>query len=91
MCEIVTCKNFAVHVKRLASPGDFVLTSCVPRRDRNSTEQHAASKSPGRPQVVLWLRSRSSGGSDIYSARVIDLTAHTVGTPLAGTAVGGNM
>ena len=45
MCEIVTCKNFAVHVKRLASPGDFVLTSCVPRRDRNSTEQHAASKS----------------------------------------------
>jgi hypothetical protein len=30
-------------------------------------------------------------GSDIYSARVIDLTSHTVGTPLAGTAEGGNM
>jgi len=53
MCERVTCKNFVVHVKRLASPGNFVLTSCVLHRDRNSTEQHAASKSPGRPQVVM--------------------------------------
>jgi hypothetical protein len=61
MCERVACKNFAVHVKRSASPGNFVLTSCVSRRDRNSTERHAASKSPGRPQVVIWLRSRSSG------------------------------
>jgi hypothetical protein len=61
MCERVACKNFAVHVKRLASPGNFILTSCVLPRDRNSTEQHAASKSPGRPQVVLWLRSSSSG------------------------------
>ena len=61
LCERVAYNNFAVHFKRLASPGNFILTSCVSRRDRNATEQHAASKSPGRPQVVVWLRSRSSG------------------------------
>jgi len=45
MWERAACTNFAVHVKRLTSAGNFVLTSCGPRRDRNSTEQHAASKS----------------------------------------------
>jgi len=53
MSERVACKNFAIHLKRLANSGNFVLTSCVPRRDRISIEQHAASKSPGRLQVVM--------------------------------------
>ena len=46
---------------------------------------------PNLPVVLrLLLGSEAAAvGSDIYSARVIDLTSHTVGTPLAGTAEGG--
>jgi hypothetical protein len=87
MCERAGCKNFAFHIKRLASPGYVVLTSCVPRLDRNSTKQHAASKS-----LRLFYGSEVEAvGTDIYSASFIDLTSHTAGTTLAGTAEGGDM
>jgi hypothetical protein len=88
MCESVACNNFAVHFKRLASPGNFVLTSCVPAVTRiqlNNTQRR------NLPVVLrlLYGSEVEAVGSDIYSARVIDLTSHNVGTPLAGTAEGG--
>ena len=90
MCESVACNNFAVHFKRLASPGNFVLTSCVPAVTRI---QLSNTQCPNLPVVLrlLYGSEVEAMGSDIYSTRVIDLTSHTVGTPLAGTAEVRNM
>ena len=88
MCERVACNNFAVNVKRLVSPENFVLTSCVPAV---TGIQLSNTQCPNLPVVLrlLYGSEVEAVWSDIYSARVIDLTAHTVGTPLAGTAEGG--
>ena len=90
MCERVACNNFAVNVKRLASPGIFVLTSCVPAV---TGIQLSNTQRPNLPVVLrlLYGSEVEAVGSDIYSTRVIYLTSFTVGTPLAGTSEGGNM
>ena len=90
MCERVACNNFAVNVKRLASPRNFVLTSCVPAV---TGIQLSNTQRPNFPVVLrlLYGSDVEAVGSDIYRARVIDLTAHTVGTPLAGTGEGGEL
>ena len=90
MYERVACNNFAVNVKRLASPRNFVLTSCVPAV---TGIQLSNTQRPNLPVVLrlLYGSDVEAVGSDIYRARVIDLTAHTVGTPLAGTGEGGEL
>jgi len=82
MCERVACNNFAVNVTRLASSGNFVLTSCVPAV---TGIQLSNTQRPNLPVVLrlLYGSEVEAVGSDTYSARVIDLASHTVGTPLA--------
>jgi len=88
MFESVACNNFTVNVTRLASPGNFVLTSCVPAV---TGIQLSNSQRPNLPVVLMLLYGSEVEAvwSYTYSARVIDLTSLTVGTPLAGTAEGG--
>ena len=88
MCERVACNNFAVDIKRLASPGIFVLTSCVPAV---TGIQLSNTQRPNLPVVLrlLYGSEVEAVGSGTYSTRVIYLTSLTVGTPLAGTGEGG--